>query len=430
MEYKEVIEVIELVKKHNNWRKKECINLIASENVTSPLVDMVYLSDASHRYAEGLPFKRFYQGTKYIDELEEKANNVLGELFNAKFVDIRAISGTTANGAAFYSLANAGDKALVIPVFAGSHVSHTKYGILGALGIKETEMPFNGDEMNIDLDATIKKIKEEKPKIIILGGTVILFEQPIREIKEVANEVGAHVIYDAAHVLGLIAGKRFQNPVVEGVDLTTSSTHKTFPGPQGGLCMSNNEEAFKKYKRVIFPVFVSNHHLHRIAATIITAYEMKYFGEEYAENIIRNAKALAESLHEYGFKVLGEKKGFTETHQVVLNVKELGGGAYVAEYLEKCNIITNKNLIPGDTSAMVKNPSGLRLGVQEMTRYGMGRSEMQYIAELIYKALIKKVDPEIIKKEVIEFRKNFQQIKYTFEIDINKLAEIQIPALI
>jgi len=430
MEYKEVIEVIELVKKHNNWRKKECINLIASENVTSPLVDMVYLSDASHRYAEGLPFKRFYQGTKYIDKLEEKANNVLGELFNAKFVDIRAISGTTANGAAFYSLANAGDKALVVPVFAGSHVSHTKYGILGALGIKEIEMPFNGDEMSIDLNATIKKIKEEKPKIIILGGTVILFEQPIKEIKEVANEVGAHVLFDAAHVLGLIAGKRYQNPVIEGADLTTSSTHKTFPGPQGGLCMSNNEETFKKYKKLIFPVFVSNHHLHRIAATIITAYEMKYFGEDYAENIIRNAKALAESLHEYGFKVLGEKKGFTKTHQVVLNVKELGGGTYVAEHLEKCNIITNKNMIPGDTPEMVKNPSGLRLGVQEMTRYGMGRSEMHYITELIYKALIKKVDPEIIKKEVIEFRKNFQQIKYTFEIDINKLAEIQIPALI
>ncbi len=430
MEYQEIIEIIELVKKHNNWRKKECINLIASENVTSPLVDLVYLSDAMHRYAEGLPFKRYYQGTKYIDELEEKANEVLGELFNAKFVDIRAISGTTANGAAFYSLASIGDKALVVPVFAGSHVSHTKYGILGALGIKEIEMPFNGEEMCIDLDATIKKIKEEKPKIVILGGTVILFEQPVKEIKEVMNEVGGYVLYDAAHVLGLIAGKKFQNPVIEGADLTTSSTHKTFPGPQGGLCMSNNEEVFKKYRKIIFPVFVSNHHLHRIAATIITAYEMKYFGEEYAESIVKNAKTLAESLHEFGFKVLGEKKGFTNTHQVILNVKEFGGGTYVAELLEKCNIITNKNMIPGDTPEMVKNPSGLRLGVQEMTRYGMKKSEMKYIAELIYKAIIKKTDPELIKQEVIEFRKNYQTVKYTFDIDISKLTEIQIQALI
>ncbi|HLI45848.1 MAG TPA: serine hydroxymethyltransferase [Geobacterales bacterium] len=429
MSFNEIYEALNLIKQHNKWRRKECINLIASENVTSPLVDSVYLSDAMHRYAEGTPFKRFYQGTRYIDEIEEKTNQVLGELLGAKYVDIRPISGTTANGAAFFALATHGDKAMVLPVFAGSHVSHTRFGILGALGLSEEEMPFNSEEMNIDVDNAIKKIRQIKPKLVILGGTVILFRHPIKELREVTEEVGGYILYDAAHVLGLIAGKQFQDPANEGAHIVTSSTHKTFPGPQGGLAFTNNEEIYKKYKKVIFPVFVSNHHLHRLAATLITAYEMKYFGKEYASTIVKNAKTLAEELHSYGFKVLGEKRGFTETHQVVLNVREFGGGTRVAEHLEKCNIITNKNMIPGDTPEMVRDPSGLRLGVQEMTRMGMNTSEMKYIAELFYSALIKKEPIEDVRSKVVEFRKNFHEVKYTFNIDLNKFSEEYLPII-
>jgi glycine hydroxymethyltransferase len=430
MAYEEIYRIVELVRNHNKWRRKECINLIASENVTSPLVDMLYMNDGMHRYAEGLPWKRYYQGTRYIDEIEEKTNQALGELFEAKFVDIRPVSGTSANGAAFYSLGERNSIALVAPVYAGSHVSHTKFGILGALGIVETELPFNHEEMKVDVDRSIKEIKNKKPKIVIVGGSLILFRQPVKELREAANEVGSYIIYDAAHVLGLIAGKQFQDPLKEGADLVTSSTHKTFPGPQGGVAMTNNQEVFKKFRKVIFPVFVSNHHLHRLAATWATALEMKYFGEQYAKDIIRNAKALAEELHARGFKVLGEKYGFTETHQVALDVRNLGGGAYVAALLENCNIITNKNMIPGDTPDKVREPSGLRLGVQEMTRYGCGVSEMKYIAELMEKALIKKANPEEIKLEVIQFRKSFQEVKYTFDINIESLTEAKLPILI
>lgn len=430
MGYDEVLRIVELVKAHNRWRRKECINLIPSENVTSPLVDMLYMNDGMHRYAEGLPWKRYYQGTRYIDEIEEKTNQALGELFEAKFVDIRPVSGTAANGAAFYALGERNGIALVSPVYAGSHVSHTKFGILGALGLIETELPFNPEEMRIDVDKSIKEIKSKKPKIIIVGGSVILFKQPIKELRDAANEVGSYIIYDAAHVLGLIAGKQYQDPLKEGADLMTSSTHKTFPGPQGGVGMTNNQEVFKKFRRVVFPVFVSNHHLHRLAATWATALEMKYFGEQYAKDIIRNAKVLAEELHSYGFKVLGEKLGFTETHQVVLDVRNLGGGAEVAALLEKSNIITNKNMIPGDTPDKVREPSGLRMGVQEMTRYGCGVSEMKYIAELIEKVLIKKANTEEVKKEVIEFRKSYQEVKYTFDIDIENLTENKLPILI
>lgn len=429
MTFEEVLEAIETIRKHNKWRRKECINLIASENLTSPLVEAVYLSDAMHRYAEGLPFKRFYQGTKYIDELEEKTNKIMAELMNAKYADIRPTSGTIANGGAFLTLGSRGEKALVLPVYAGSHVSHTRFGILGALGMIEEEMPFDAENMSIDIDATIKKIKETRPKIVILGGTVILFRHPVKELKEVVEDVGGYIVYDAAHVLGLIMGKKFQDPMKEGAHIATSSTHKTFPGPQGGVAFFNDEEIYKKFRKIIFPIFVSNHHLHRIAATLITAYEMKYFGEEYAMKIVENAKNLAEELNALGFKVLGEKKGFTETHQVVLNVKEHGGGTKVAEELEQCNIITNKNMIPGDTPEMVKNPSGLRLGVQEMTRLGMGKEEMKRIAEWIYRVVIKEESKEKIKEEVIELRKGFQEVKFTFNIDLKNLSGEFIPLL-
>lgn len=428
----EALKIVELVQKHNRWRKKETLNMIASENVTSPLVDLIYMSDMMHRYAEGLPYKRFYQGNIYVDELEVYAGELIKELFNSKYADLRPISGTTANGAAFYALGARGDKALVTPVYAGSHVSHTKYGILGALGIEERELPFDSIEMNIDHEKAVKVIKKEKPKLVILGGTVYLFPHPVKEIVEAVDEVGGYVIYDAAHVLGLIAGKKFPNPLDEGAHIVTSSTHKTFPGPQGGLALTNIEKIYKAYKKVIFPVFVSNHHLHRLAATAITALEMKYFGEAYADQIIRNSKRLAESLHDNGFRVLGEKNGFTETHQVVLDVKEYGGGAKVAEKLERANIIVNKNMIPGDTPEMVKTPSGLRLGTQELTRWGMKESEMEYIAELFKRIIINEEPVNKIREEVKEFRANYLKIHYTFDVpvtDLTKYTENILPLI-
>lgn len=424
----EVKKVVELVQKHNRWRGHETINMIASENVTSPLVDMVYMSDAMHRYAEGLPYKRFYQGLIYIDEIEVYANQIMSELFNAKYVDLRPISGTIANATAFYILGMRGAKALVTPVYAGSHVSHTKFGALGALGLEEIPLPFNADEMNIDIDNAIKLIKEIKPRLVILGGSLYLFPHPTKELVPIVEDVGGYLIYDAAHVLGLIAGKRFPNPLNDGAHLVTSSTHKTFPGPQGGVAMTNIEEIYKSYRKTVFPVFVSNHHLHRLAATAITGIEMKYFGEAYAEQIIRNAKTLAQALHENGFSVLGEKNGFTKSHQVVLNVRELGGGTYAATTLEQANIIVNKNMIPGDTPEKVKDPSGLRLGVQELTRIGFKESDMKYVAELMKKVLIDKRNPEIVKREVIEFRSHFTKIHYTFDLDLKEPLK-QLPLI-
>ena len=417
---KDLVNVLEIVYTHNKWRRYETINLIASENVMSPLAEMAYMSDMMHRYAEGKPKKRYYQGLVYVDEIEIKLMDVMGDLFNVKYVEPRAISGTIANATVFKVLGEYGSKALIAPVQAGSHVSHTKYGVLGALGIEHIELPYDAEEMNIDVDKAVKLIEEVKPKFIVLGGSVYLFPHPVKELADAAHSVGAKLVYDAAHVLGLIAGKRWRHPIEHGADVVTASTHKTFPGPQGGVIFTNDEKLYKAIAKTVFPVFVSNHHLHRLPATLVTCYEMKYFGEAYADQIIRNARAFAEALASEGFKVLGEHKGYTMSHQVLLDVSDYGGGAKIAKLLEEANIIVNKNLIPKDPPTAIKNPSGLRLGVQEMTRWGMKEDDFREVAKFM-RMVVEGKDPSEVKKKVIEFRKEFTKIHYTFDVDLVKI---------
>ncbi|AAK40850.1 serine hydroxymethyltransferase [Saccharolobus solfataricus] len=412
---KELEKVLEITKAQNVWRRTQTLNLIASENVMSPLAESVYMSDFMSRYAEGKPYKRYYQGTKYTDEIETLTMELMNEITNSKDCDLRPTSGTIANAAVFRVLAEPGDKALIAPVQAGAHVSHTKFGTLGALGIQHIEMPFDEENINVDVDKAIKMIEEVKPKFVVLGGSLYLFPHPTKELAQHVHAVGAKLVYDAAHVYGLIEGKVWSNPLKDGADIMTVSTHKTFPGPQGGAIFSDGSEVFKQVSKTIFPWFVSNHHLHRLPATAVTAIEMKYFGESYANQILRNSKALAEALAERGFKVIGENLGYTKSHQVAVDVRQFGGGNKIAKLLEDANIIVNKNLLPYDKPEDVSDPSGLRIGVQEMTRYGMKEGEMEEIAELFKKVIIDKKDVNEVKKEVIEMRRNFLEVKYTFD---------------
>ncbi len=417
----EAREVIEATRAHNRWRR-ETINLIASENVMSPLAEALYLNDMMHRYAEGKPRKRYYQGLRYVDVVEELVMKYMGELLGGALIEPRPVSGTIANATVFRALAECPSggvrpKALIAPVQAGAHVSHTKFGTLGALCIEHIEMPYDAENMNVDVDRAVKMIEEVKPVFVVLGGSLYLFPHPVREIADAAHSVGAKLIYDAAHVLGLIVGRRWRNPLDHGADYMTASTHKTFPGPQGGIIATRDEELYKRVSRIVFPYFVSNHHLHRLPALAVTALEMKYFGEAYADQVVRNAKRLAEALAAEGFKVLGEHLGYTKSHQVAVDVREHGGGAKAATLLEQANIIVNKNLLPYDPPDAIKNPSGLRLGVQEMTRWGMKEQEMEEIARLMRRVVIDGEDPQKVKRDVVELRRQFQKVHYAFDAE-------------
>jgi glycine hydroxymethyltransferase len=397
--------------------------MIASENSASSAVRNAVASDFGHRYAEGLLggrdveglqiFERFYQGTRFFDDIESIAMKLTEELFSAEHANLVPISGAVANLVAYSALAKYGDSISGLSIMCGGHISHTHISAAGVMGLKDFPYPFDNSEMNIDVDGAKKIVREKRPRLMILGGSLFLFPHPVRELREIADEIDAYIMYDGAHVAGLIAGGEFQNPLKEGVDVFTSSTHKTFPGPQGGMVMCKSYLK-EKVDNAAFPGMMSNHHLHHVAGYAIAAAEMKKFGKAYARQIVKNAKALAQALNERGFNVLCEHKGFTQSHQVVMDVSKIGHASVMAQNFESANMIVNKNLLPWDSLERTKDPSGIRIGVQEITRFGMKEGEMEEIAELMKKIAIDGSKTEKIKNEVIELKKNFTEMGFSF----------------
>ncbi len=411
---KDAMEIREYAKK-NNQMFKESIPLIASENVMSPLAMEVLLTDFGHRYAEGLPHHRYYQGNYYVDLMEDKVNELGKKLFNVPQVDPRPVSGTNANMAVIFGLTKPGENVTAPDLSGGGHISAAKFGALGFRGLNIINYPFNEDTMSIDPDGAIKVLKEEKPKLALFGQSVFLFPVPLKDMRDAFQEIGCRVWYDAAHVIGLIAGKQFQDPLHEGADVMTGSTHKTLPGPQHGIVLGNtDDETWKKVQRGVFPGVLSNHHLNTMAALGITMAEMIDYGQDYARKTIENAQTLGEELHDLGVDILGEKLGFTKSHTIIGDVRKYGGGRRVAERLERCGIILNKNLIPVDHNKNSMDPSGIRMGAQEITRIGFEKDDVKRVAELIYRAISKDIPDEEIRKDVMDLKGRFNEVKFCY----------------
>lgn len=403
----------------NNQFFAESLPMIASENVLSPLCKELLMSDFHGRYAEGTPGNRYYEGCEFFDNVERKGIDLAKKLFSCSYADIRPTAGTTANMAILKALIKPGETATVLDLANGAHISFGKWGAAALRGINLVSYPFNDQEMNIDVDGAVKLIKKVKPTLALNGRSVFLFPSPIKEIAEAAHDVGANLVYDAAHVLGLIAGKQFQDPLREGADVMSGSTHKTFPGPQGGLIVSDHKGETKEDQSFlnrlnfgVFPGVTSSYHLHHVAAKAVALAEHLEFGEAYAKQTIKNAQHLGQVLHEKGFKVFGEPLGFTKSHQILLSVGE-GKGKFAAETLEEAGIVTNMNTIPGDTDPL--NPSGLRLGTPELTRIGMKKEEMKDVADFYDRVLHQKEDPKSVKEDVKAFRADYQTIHYCFK---------------
>lgn len=436
-----VLELIEAAEKHEQYRGTECINLIASEGLKSPAVrEMLRLSmDLESRYAEGENDlaghvkKRFYQGQRYITIIEDCVTDLMKNLFRCSWGDVRLVSGTHANLATFkgLSMTTKNQKMVVCPLSCGAHISHDYAGLAGkVLGLVNIDHAYNIEEMNIDPERSASIIRAAKPGIVTFGGSLFLFPHPVEELRAVAEEVGAYIVYDAAHVFGLIAGGLFQDPLREGADFITSSTHKTFPGPQGGVILadvkdSRMEKAVKNVQYAIFPLSTSNTHLGRLPALGIAALEMKLFGEDLAKQTVRNAQAAGEFLYENGVKVLGESKGFTESHQIAVDVREYGGGKKVAEDLEAANIILNKNLLPYDDQNNRENPSGIRIGFQDVTRRGFRRGDIEYLCDLMVDVIKGRRKPGEVREDVIALRREFDKIEYGFQSVEEALKHIQ-----
>jgi glycine hydroxymethyltransferase len=389
-------EVLSLVKKHEEWRGKQCLNLIPSENIMSPTARKLLSSELTHRYTAR---DRFYKGTRFTDEIEQHGEKLARELFKAETADLRPLSGHIADMIILANYAKPGDTLMCISPENGGYPGMWKEGLAGLFRLEPYSMPFSKRDWNIKLEEAKEALERVKPKIVIFGGSLILFPYPVSQLAEVACENNAFVGFDGSHVLGLIAGEQFQDPLGEGAHALFGSTHKSFFGPQGGIILADKEHG-ELLKHKIYPAFVDNAHWNRIAALTLALAEMKKFGKSYAKQVVRNAQTLAKALSDYGFPVTCKHLRFTRSHQLILDYGNPEKNRTVAEKLQNANIIAD---------------CVVRIGTCEATRRGMKEKQMLTIAELLKRAIIDEETPAGIKRDVEKLSSEFQTPKYCFE---------------
>jgi glycine/serine hydroxymethyltransferase len=425
---------------NNNWRQRESFNLIPSETTPSPLVKMCEISDPSGRYAEHRTMKGeeiyFYQGIDFIRDVEEEARREFQRFFDCTEVELRTISGQMANEVVFKGLVRFLNRdrpqgqptrkmKLVMnnALTKGGHLSSQP---MGALFNFVEEDPETGKENVInfpvldenpykpDLAKLGEILGQHKPELVVFGKSMFLYQEPVKFVHDIVKDwdVRPVIMFDMAHVLGIYGA--FQAPLSEGADVITGSTHKTFFGPQRGIVAGNFPKGsplrklWLDIKGRAFPGSTSNHHLGTLLALLMAVYEMNEFKEEYQKQVRANAKAFARALKDTGIQVEGdEKDGFTETHQVVIRIKAHGDGQEIARRLEENNVVTNYQALPDDETFL--KSSGIRMGVQEMTRFGMKEKDFEQLSGFIADVIVRNTK---VKEDVKKFRENFLQMKY------------------
>jgi len=388
-------KILSLVKEHDEWRGKRCLNLIPSENVMSPAVRGLLSSELGHRYTAR---DHFYMGTRFTDEIEQYGEKIAKEVFKAETADLRPLSGHIADLIFLASFAKPKDTLMCVSPEDGGYPGMWRDGLADLLHFKTAAFPFSKQNMNIKVSEAKEAMQHIKPKIVVFGASLITFPHPVNELAKIARENGAIVGFDGSHVMGLIAGEQFQDPLREGACALFGSTHKTFFGPQGGIILAD-KECGEALKEKIYPAFVDNAHWNRIAALTLALVEMRKFGKAYAKQVISNAQTLAKALNDYGFPVVCHHLGFTQSHQVLLDYGGYEQGRVIAEKLQRANIIVD---------------CGVRLGTCEITRRGMRENEMEKIAELIRRTVTDGEQPKNVKKDVAELCAEFQKIEYCF----------------
>jgi glycine hydroxymethyltransferase len=388
-----------LLKEHEKWRGR-CWNLIASENVTSPAVAALLANDLSHRYGdyEGIDLNaRKYLGNRYVVEIEKACQNQARALFAAEYVDLRPLSGHIAGIAPLLALAKPGDTILELSQECGGHRLAGKMVNCPLIPIRTLPLPFDAEQFNIDVAQTLRLVESEKPRFIILGSSTFLFPHPVAELRRGIQALGVETLlqYDASHVLGLIAGKRFQKPLAEGAGLITSSTHKTLGGPQGGLVLTNSRVIAEAVGKALQPGLLSNHHLHRLPALCQTFQEWLEGDGAEANRMVDASKALAANLESLGIAVVASYLGYTASHTILIQTKQLGPAKDLARLLEDADILAGACRLPGKWG-----PEGLRLGTQEVVCRGMKIEDMEEVASVIAPVLKREFDPQSARKRV------------------------------
>ena len=405
------------VGRNAQWRGEDCINLLAPEAPTSPGVRALLAAEIGTRAAEGHigRVNRWFAGTRHIDEVEALCVELLKRHFRCNYADHRLCASMIGNAVVYTALTAPGDVVMTAAQPTGGHSSNRFDGPAGAMGRTIVDIPMDPDELVVDLDLFRRAAPLARPKLVALGLSMTLFPQPVAAMREVIAEWGGRFFFDAAHQLGLIGGGQFQDPLKEGADIITGSAGKTFAGPQSGILLWDDPTITEAVTTAVFPVWAATHQVNRVAALALATAEAIAFGAELQAQIVANAQALARALQERGIPMLGAHKGFTTTHQAIADARGFGRGLAAAQILERANLIVNKNLLPADRKEDWDYPGGLRIGTIEVTRFGMREREMEAIAELIARVLVRGELPEAVRPDAVALRHSFPTIHYCFE---------------
>ena len=386
--------------------EKDCFNLNPATNVMNPRAESFLSSGIASRPSLGYPGDKYEMGLEAIEEIEVVASSLVAEIFCSKFAEIRVPSGAMANLFSFMSICKPGDTIIVPPASIGGHVTHHNPGCAGLFGLNIIEAPIDKDYYTVDIDQLRELALKEKPKLITLGGSLNLFEHPVSAVSSIAKEVGARLLFDAAHQCGLIAGKAWENPLDLGADVVTMSTYKSLGGPPGGAIITNDAGIAEKIDRIAFPGMTANFDAAKSAALAVTMLDWKEFGREYAAEMVLMSKTLASSLEEYDIPIFFGALGHTQSHQFAVLAEEYGGGQQASKLLRKsgflaCGIGLPVQDIEGDMN-------GVRFGTPELVRWGMKAKHSNKLAELVAKAL----KGDNVSDQVSKWRRTFNKVHF------------------
>lgn len=403
--------LMSLIDDHERHMDRESIGLNAGTNVMNPRAAALLSRSLGNRPSLGYPGDKYEMGMEYAEEIEVIAEDLVKQLFGAPYAELRVASGALANLYCFMATAKPGDRIMAFSGEMGGHVTHHKSGAAGLYGIETHPVPYDGARMTVDLDRLHSEAKRLQPKLITVAGSLCLFPYPLREIRQIADEIGAYVLYDAAHMSGMIAGGRFQAPLAEGAHMMTMSTYKAFGGPPAGIIVTTEAELAARLDKIAYPGMTANFDLGKTAALAVSVMDLIAHGAAYADQCIRNAQALARALVAEGVPVHGvEGRGHTESHHLALQAARFGGGQSAAKRLAAANILLCGIGLP--LPPVEGDLNGIRIGSQEVTRFGMKEPAMAEIAHFIARFLLKGEAAEALRRDVVAFRRGYQQLHF------------------
>ncbi len=408
-------EILGAVEDNHAIHDRDCINLNPATNTLNPKAERLLAAGLGNRPSLGYPGDKYEMGLEAIERIEVIAAELAAEIFGARFAEIRVGSGALTNLYAFMATAKPGDTILVPGPEIGGHVTHHAAGAAGLYGLDCVAMAADAKNFTIDLGKLAAQARQLRPKLITIGGSLNLFPHPIAEIRAIADQVGAKVLYDAAHMSGMIAGKAWQQPLAEGAHLMTMSTYKSLGGPASGLIVTNDADLAEKLDRIAYPGLTANFDVAKSAALAMTLLDWKVHGTAYGSAMRATAKALADALIARGLPVHAASSGGTASHQLALEAALWKGGQGASKQLRKANILACGISLP--IQAIDGDVNGLRLGVPEIVRLGMGPEHMPYIARFIARALTGNEAPEHIAADVSAFRRPFQTLRFVRSAD-------------